>query len=200
MAMTTILGIGGSPRKDGNSDILLKEILAGAARAGAATEEVQLRDLHFQSCIGCEGCRPDHICKVKADMQQLYPKISAAQGLALVSPTHNYNITALMKAFIDRMYCYFGVTDDRPRDWWSTLAGQGRRAGLVVIGEQPEADDANGLSMTALRLPITSYGYEIAGELPVIGIFDKGGVLDKPGVLADARKLGSELAKPLMKA
>ena len=99
--MTMILGIGGSPRQGGNSDILLKEILAGAAQVGAATEEIQLRDLHFQSCIGCEGCRPDHICQVKDDMQQLYPKINASRGMALVSPTHNYNITALMKAFIE---------------------------------------------------------------------------------------------------
>lgn len=197
--MTMILGIGGSPRQGGNSDILLREILAGAAEAGATTEAVQLRDLHFQSCIGCEQCHPDNICKVKDDMQQLYPKISTARGLVIVSPTHNYNITALVKAFIDRMYCYFGFTDDRPRGWWSTLADQGRRAALVVIGEQPDADEAIGLSMTALRLPIASYGYEIAGEIPVIGIFDKGGVCEYPDVLSDTRNLGFEMAKTLLK-
>ncbi len=196
--MPEILGIGGSPRKGGNSDILLREVLAGAAQAGATTEAIQLRDLRFQSCDGCERCRPDNICKLKDEMQQLYPKITAARGLVLVSPTHNFNVTAWMKSFIDRMYCYFGFTDDRPRSWWTTLANQGRRAALVAIGEQAGAEEAIGLTLTALHRAMAAYGYEIAGELPVNGIFDRGMVRHHPNVLADARQLGFELAKPLM--
>ncbi len=55
--MEKVLGIGGSPRKGGNSDILLQHFLTGARAAGAATEEIQLRDYHVQPCIGCEKCK-----------------------------------------------------------------------------------------------------------------------------------------------
>ena len=60
--MANVLGIGGSPRKGGNSDILLGSLLQGARDAGSATETVYLRDYAFQSCIGCERCREDERC------------------------------------------------------------------------------------------------------------------------------------------
>ena len=59
--MERILGVGGSPRKGGNSDILLQHILRGGAK-GAGVEEVQLRDLDYKPCQGCERCRKDLIC------------------------------------------------------------------------------------------------------------------------------------------
>jgi putative NADPH-quinone reductase len=140
--MTKILGIGGSPRKGGNSDVLLKHILMGAKKGNVPTERVQLRDYHYQSCIGCERCRKDGICKgIHDGMHLLYPKVREASGLVLVSPTHNYNITALMKAFIDRLYCFYIFTDDRPRNWSSRLGNQGRKALLAAVCEQPDPND-----------------------------------------------------------
>ena len=59
--MERILGVGGSPRKGGNSDILLQHILRGGAK-GAGVEEVQLRDLDYKPCQGGERCRKGLIC------------------------------------------------------------------------------------------------------------------------------------------
>ncbi|THB63256.1 MAG: flavodoxin family protein, partial [Desulfovibrio sp.] len=129
--MTKILGVGGSPRSGGNSDVLLQNILAGAVEAGVETEAVHLRNYHFSSCIGCERCRKDKACTGLNDgMQLLYPKVEAARGLVLVSPTHQYNVTAIMKAFIDRLYAYYDFTDDRPRGYSSRLAGKDRQAAV----------------------------------------------------------------------
>ena len=92
--MKKILGIGGSPRRGGNSDIILRHILKGA-RSGAVAEEVQLRDYQFQPCIGCERCRKDKRCTGLQDgMQLIYPKIEEAAGLVLISPVYSYNVTA----------------------------------------------------------------------------------------------------------
>ena len=197
--MTKVLGVSGSPRKGGNSDILVQHLLKGARSEGAATEMVRLRDYRFEPCIGCERCRKDGRCTGLQDgMQLLYPKIDEAGGIVLVSPTHNYNVTAWMKAFIDRLYCYYVFTDDRPRGWSSQLAGQGRRAVIATVGEQPGLEEAVGLSMEAMRLPIEALGYEVTGELPVLGTFDKGLIRESPGVLANAEALGSRLAHELM--
>jgi len=134
--MVRVLGISGSPRKGGNSDILLKHILTGAKNAGAITEEIRLRDYQFQPCIGCEKCRKARQCIGLQDgMQLIYPKIIEARGLVLISPTHNYNVTAWMKAFIDRLYCYYNFSDDRPGSWSSRLASQNRKAIIASIGE-----------------------------------------------------------------
>jgi len=132
-----VLGIGGSPRKGGNSDILLKRLLKGAAGEGIVTEEVQLRDYQFQPCIGCERCRKDKQCTGLQDgMQLIYPKIREASGMVLISPIYSYNMTALMKSFIDRLYCFYDFSDERPGYWSSQLAGQGRKAIIAVVGEQ----------------------------------------------------------------
>ncbi len=185
-----ILGIGGSPRKGGNSDILLQHILHNGE------ETKQLRDLQFQSCIGCEKCRKDKICTgLQDDMSLLYPKIIKAKGLVLVSPTHNYNITALMKAFIDRLYCFYNFdSKNRPGPWSSQLANQGRKAIIVAVCEQENKQDM-GFTLDAMRLPLQALGYEIIEELPVFGVFAKGKVKGRKKILAKASVLGTLLAQ-----
>ncbi len=194
--MVKILGISGSPRKGGNSDTLLKHTLAGAGSASAATEAIHLRDYQFQGCIGCEKCRKAGQCIGLQDgMQLIYPKITGASGMVLISPTHNYNITAWMKAFIDRLYCYYNFSDDRPGSWSSRLAGQNRKAIIASVGEQKSYKDGVGFTLDAMRIPIEALGYDVIGELPVLGVFGKGGISQQ--VLEKAGSLGSQLARQL---
>ena len=194
--MKKVLGIGGSPRREGNSDILLKRLLKGASDEGVDTEEIQLRDYQFQSCTGCERCRKDKRCTELQDgMQLIYPKIREASGLVLISPIHNYNMTALMKSFIDRLYCFYDFSDERPGYWSSQLADQGRKAIIVVVGEQASRE-AGGMDLTleTMRRSIEALGHEVIGELPVLGIFHKGKVREYPQILEQAEALGRRLA------
>ena len=192
------LGIGASPRKGGNSDILLKHILRGARENGAIANEVQLRDFQYQPCIGCERCRKDKICTGLRDgMTLLYPRIFEAKGLILVSPTHNYNVTAWMKGFIDRLYCFYNFDNNRPRGWSSQLSDQGRKAVLAAVCEQEDEEDM-GFTLDAMRLPLKALGYEIIGELPVFGIFEKAKVKEKKEILVKALQLGSDLARYIL--
>ncbi len=193
--MATILGVSGSPRKGGNSDSLLQTILEAAQQTGAKTEAVYLRDLVYSPCIGCERCRKDKMCtRFIDDMSVLYPKILKAKGLVLCSPAHNYNISALLKAFIDRMYCFYDFTNDRPRGYSSRLAGQGRLAVITGVCEQPDAFSM-GATMDMMRLPLQAYGYEILHELPVYGLFAPGAVLSCPEPMELAAQYGRDLGK-----
>jgi len=194
-----VLGIGGSPRKNGNSDVLLKHIHKGVRGYKISIEKAQLREFQYQGCIGCERCRNDKICTgLKDGMTLLYPKIYESKGLILVSPTHNYNVTAWMKAFIDRLYCFYNFDDNRPRGWTSQLANQGRKAVLAAVCEQVDKDDM-GYTLEAMRRPLEALGYEIIGELPVFGIFDKAKVRENNEILITAAKLGADLAKSLLR-
>ncbi len=194
--MNKILGIGGSPRKGGNSDILMKRFLKGTRDEGGATEEIQLRDYQFQPCNGCERCRKNKRCTGLLDgMQLIYPKIREAGGLVVITPIYNYNMTALMKSFIDRLYSFYNFSDERPGYWSSQLAGQGRKAIIAVVGEQASREESGmDLTLETIRRSIVALGYEVIGELPVLGIFARGKVKEYPQILEQATDLGRQLA------
>lgn len=107
-----ILGISASPRRDANTDRMLRYALQGAESVGGIrTEAVYLRDYEIHSCKGCfaccrEGGKKDggvHACAIFRDgMDQLYPKLKACDGLILASPVYFGSISAQMKQFMDR--------------------------------------------------------------------------------------------------
>jgi multimeric flavodoxin WrbA len=193
-----VLGVGGSPRKNGNSDVLLKQALNGVSREAIECGLIQLRDVDFQGCIGCEKCRKDQICTGLNDgMSLMYSQVITAKGLVLVSPTHNYNITAWMKAFIDRLYCFYDFENTRPRAWSSRLADQGRKAVLIAVCEQENKKDM-GFTLDAMKIPIEALGYQVIGQQAVFRIFDKGKVKEDSKSLEKAFNLGRDLAKAVI--
>ena len=193
-----ILGICGSPRKGSNSRIMLEAMLEGARGAGAETELVLLSDLEFSSCIGCEGCRKAGECVgLDDDLSRLYPSIVNSRGLALVSPTHNYNVTALMKSFIDRLYCFYDFTDDHPRGYTSRLAGQGRVSAVAAICEQVDTSDM-GWTVEAMTRPLEALGYEIVGDVRAFAVFEAGGIKKHPDVLDQCLELGKKLGQKII--
>jgi multimeric flavodoxin WrbA len=189
-----ILGVSGSPRRGGNSDLILDSILKGV---GADSEVLYLSDIDFSSCVGCEQCRKDKICtRFEDGLTPWYETIMESSGMVLVSPVHNYNITSWMKGFIDRLYCFYDFDNEHPRGWSSRLAGQGRAAALASVAEQVSEEDL-GITMEAMRMPIKAFGYQIAGELQVLGKFEAGIVGNDPYVLQQCVALGRKLAEML---
>lgn len=129
-------------------------------------------------------------------MSLLYKEILLSKGLVVVSPTHNYNITSWMKAFIDRLYCFYNFKNDRPRSWSSQLTGQKRKAIIAAICEQENKEDM-GFTMEAMKQPLAALGFDIAGELAVYRIFDKAKVKKETETLQKAYDLGIHLAQAL---
>ena len=104
-----IIAINGSPRSGGGTARLIQEVLAGCEDAGASTQLFQLGEMDVAPCIGCMGCKATAKCVVKDDMQLIYDAINTAEvpkGLVLGSPIYFDHITAQLKAFLDRLYCY----------------------------------------------------------------------------------------------
>ena len=163
-----ILAVDGSPRAGGNTDKLTAAAVKGASDP-AETETIHLRSFTFHPCVGCEACRKALTCTKHNDgMTLLYPKIDRTRGLILSCPTHNYNVTAWMKAFIDRLYPYYIFADKRPGVWSSRLAGQNRKAVLIAVCEEPD-QEGMGFTLEAMRLPMVALGYEIVGEFSCRG-------------------------------
>lgn len=98
-----VLILSGSPRKNGNSELLCEEFLRGADEAGHEVEIVPLFDKKINYCRGCYYCE-EHggTCAIKDDMAGILEKISEADVIVLASPVYFYSICAQMKAVIDR--------------------------------------------------------------------------------------------------
>ncbi|MBI4289700.1 MAG: flavodoxin family protein [Chloroflexi bacterium] len=102
-----VLGICCSPRKNGNTEVMLREALAGAEEAGARSELVTIGDKDIKGCDGCRGCDKTGRCHIKDDMQAIYPKVLEADGLIFGSPVYFWNVTGQAKVFMDRLVCLY---------------------------------------------------------------------------------------------
>ncbi|MCK4778487.1 MAG: flavodoxin family protein [Actinomycetia bacterium] len=102
-----VLGICGSPRKGGNSDIVLERFLAGTKENRAEVEKIYLCDLDISPCQECGGCDETGVCIVHDDMEKLFDKISAVNHLIVASPIFFTNLSAQTKTFIDRFQCFW---------------------------------------------------------------------------------------------
>jgi multimeric flavodoxin WrbA len=101
-----ILAIQGSPRgREGNTEIILNEFLSGAVGAGAEAETVYLKSKKIKPCVGCYTCwtKTPGVCAIKDDMAELLTKVRECDIIVYATPLYNYNVTALLKAFQERM-------------------------------------------------------------------------------------------------
>lgn len=100
-----VVAFNGSPRKDGNTTILIKHVLGELEKEGIETELVELLAKQIHGCIACYKCfeNKDQRCAVKDDAANEYiEKILGAQGIILGSPVYFMDVTPEMKALIDR--------------------------------------------------------------------------------------------------
>jgi multimeric flavodoxin WrbA len=99
---TIIVGISGSPRAEGNTEMLLDAALEGARSEGAVTVKLRLNEMNIKPCQGCGGCSGTGLCVIADDMQQVYSLLQQMDGLVLASPIYFGGLTAQTKAMVDR--------------------------------------------------------------------------------------------------
>ena len=99
-----VVGFAGSPRKNGNTDVLLQQVLDGAAGSGADVEKFYINDMNFRGCQGCGYCKMNDTCKLKDDMVEAYDAIKAADAIVFAAPIYFSQMTGQMRLFLDRFY------------------------------------------------------------------------------------------------
>jgi len=112
-----VLILASSPRKNSNSTILALKAAEGVRAEGGEADVVEIGHLKIAPCNACDSClaKPEAGCVIKDDMQPLYAKIRAAQGIIFATPVYWFNMSAQMKLVIDRAYAiqdkeYFAFT------------------------------------------------------------------------------------------
>lgn len=97
-----VLILSGSPRKNGNSDILCDEFMNGARDAGHDVEKIRVAEKNIAYCRACYACKKSSICAIKDDMAEILQKMIDADVIVFASPVYFYSIDAQLKALIDR--------------------------------------------------------------------------------------------------
>jgi multimeric flavodoxin WrbA len=186
-----ITAIYGSPRKNGNTDMLLESFVRGARSAGCEPDEITLRDLAFIPCIECGGCDTTGVCVIRDDMDRVYPRLVESDGVVLAAPVFFYGLNALAKAMVDRCQCLY------VRKYvLHTTAGNAdriRRNGyLLTAGGSRGAKNFDGILLTA-RYFFDALDCDFAGHLAFRGIDAPGSIRSHPSALDEAYQLGRVL-------
>lgn len=186
------MGIAGSPRRHGNTEILLDWSLSAARNAGAEVVKIRLRDLQFSGCIACDGCFETGACVVTDGMQELYPQLRHADGILLAAPIFSMGLAAQAKAMIDRCQPFWAVKYVQRRSVAAPDRPERRGAFLCCAGTQMEHvfDGA---------LQVVRYFWHVleaksAGELLAPGVDRKGEVNVFPNAQERAEEIGRAVA------
>ena len=145
-----VVGIVCSPRKEGNTEILVREALAAVQEAGGETELIRVADKSIAPCDGCGVCGEDGVCRIEDDMQAIYKELEQADGIIFGTPVYFVNVTAQAKAIIDRTYAFLRVRKLR-----------GKVAGAIVVARRVGASQVLSLLYTyfmAQRMVIAGGG------------------------------------------
>ncbi len=105
-----ILGIVCSPRKEGNTEIMMREALAQASELGAETELILFAGKKILPCDACDTCLETGACRLQDDMQPVYQSMEQADGILFGTPVYLLNVSAQAKIIMDRTYaCLFSL-------------------------------------------------------------------------------------------
>lgn len=97
-----VIAICGSPRKGGNTEYFTKLALDVLEKEGIETEFISLRDKNISECTGCYACVRERECAIKDDFQEIFQKMTEADGIILASPVYHASITPKLKSLLDR--------------------------------------------------------------------------------------------------
>jgi len=182
-----IVTIIGSPRQEGNTNYLVDKALEEAARLGVDTEKINLGEYDVKPCLGHDNCASYKACLQQDDAGWIMDKFREADGVILATPVYWYNVTAQMKAFIDRHY--FPYKHDQKY--------KAKAVGIIIVAEQEGIED----TLHTLR-QFVDWFFDIGGDK----IFVASGYANKIGdaqkntkLMADAGNLGRQMAQALKK-
>lgn len=191
--VVTVLGINGSPRIGGNTDILLDRVLEGAKAKGAGTEKIILNELRFVPCQECAQLDDSGNCAIKDDMEAVYKKIKAADAVIVASPVFFGSITAQTKMMTDRFQCAWQAKYVLKKDAFA----EKKTGGFICVSSSDRKDFFQNAKAVIKNLFATiniKYQYELFFS----GLEKKGDVLGHPDFLEKAYKLGKDIADNLI--
>jgi multimeric flavodoxin WrbA len=179
-----LLAIVGSPRSKGNTNYLVDLALEEAANKGAQTEKIILSQFNVNPCNGHDNCASFDSCLQRDDTNWILDNFRNAEGVILATPVYYYNVSAQLKAFIDRNYFIY-KHEQKYRI---------KAVGIIVVAEQTGIED----TLHTLKQFTDELAVAKDRVFIVSGYASKIGDAQKNHSLADdAKKLGRQMMESL---
>ena len=193
--MVKLCAIFGSPRRKGNTSLLLRKAIEGARDAGAEVTEIVLRDKKLSPCLEIYGCKEAGKCVIKDDFHEIVGQMLESNGVMLASPIFFYSVSAHAKILIDRcqslwMKKYYIEKTDR-KNWIP------KRKGLFI-----SLGATNGKKLFDGPLLTVKYFFDVLDmtlhkSLLYRGIDLEGEINEYPEHLEEAYEAGRDLVKAI---
>ncbi|CQR74941.1 2-amino-4-deoxychorismate dehydrogenase [Sporomusa ovata DSM 2662] len=182
-----VLGICVSGRRNGNSSIILNELLRPAKESGYQTEILNLGTLKILPCKGCFGCSSSYKCVLKDDLEMVKEKIEAADAIALASPCYYLSTPSTLKAIMDRSAA-----------WAINIMANSKKKKYGVAVSVAGGDPFEfSLQRMFSSLFLGLYNCKIVGQFTIGHTFNKGEVLLVPSKLKLVNELGKNLIQSI---
>ncbi|MEW6518080.1 MAG: flavodoxin family protein [Thermodesulfobacteriota bacterium] len=186
-----VLVFNGSPRRGGNTQVLLSAVAKGVESAGGEMEIIRLADLNVSPCQSCGGCDKTGICVVRDDMGLLYDKMAEVKRIILASPIYFYGVTAQAKAFVDRSQALWS------RKYLLKKKGEWRddpeRIGYFVSVAATRGEKVFDGAVLTAKYFYDAIGFAYGGALLVKGIDKRGEMARDVDRLAEAEAFGRRI-------
>ena len=148
-----------SPRKGKNTDLIVDYVLEALKVKGIHVKKYYLTDNKISTCKGCERCLESGTCFIQDEVTKIIAKMKAADGYILASPTYNYNMTAQMKAFLDRTFCLNNYVGG-----WKSRLPEGKKS--IIIGVcAGKTKESMGYTIKGMEIVLTELGVEIIDSI-----------------------------------
>ena len=183
-----VLGMNGSPRKGGNTEILLDNALKGAQNKGAEVEKIVLNDLGFSPCQECENMPNDRFCIIEDNMQTVYRKVEEADAIILASPIFFGSLSAQTKMMIDRFQCVW-----RAKYILRKQVFEKKKTGAFISVQGSNRKDFFDNARSIVKNFFVTINADYKEELFCSGIDKKDAILKQQELLETAFNLGVKL-------
>jgi multimeric flavodoxin WrbA len=184
-----VLAVLGSPRSQGNSATLAREVLAGLEAAGAEVRVYELNRLEFQGCQGCGACKAEaEACVLEDGFTPIYAALRETDVLLLASPVYFGDLSGQMKCFFDRLYALANP------DFTSRLSPGKRAVVILTQGAPPEEMFAD--IFPRYERWLKHFGFGPIYLLRGLGLSEAGEAGRRPELMAQAREIAACLTAP----
>lgn len=185
--MKKLLALFGSPRRDGNSAILLSAFLKGIEDAGIyKVDKFLLRDLNISPCLEIYKCKKDGICAINDDFHKVSPFIEEADAIVLASPVMFYAVSAHTKIFMDRCQSFWS------RKYYLKKSMQEKKGVFIGVGATKGAKLFDGILMN-VKYFFDAIDTKLIETILARGADEKGDILKQQELLTRAQEVGRSL-------
>jgi multimeric flavodoxin WrbA len=180
-----VIGINGSPRKNGNVETLVQTVLDAAAEKGHATQKFNLNELEFAGCQACMYCKTHDHCKLQDGLTPVLEAMKDADAIVFGAPIYMFQFNGQFKLFEDRMYMFLG------KDFKVSLK-PGKKAVIITSQANPDVKSFEANTQGFANV-LKMYGFHLVDTIQMTGGNSPAAVMDRKDLLDMAKAAGKQL-------